>query len=238
MGSISRVTARVDVERQAAKKRGRPIGDREAKSGELVAAARAVIARDGYAAASLRKVAQEAGASTGAVTYYFENKEAMVLAVAETLYDEFDAWLEAQGGGCDPRALCNNMLTWTTWGGSETWLVCLQLLVGARSDPELAGVVEKRSASFRAALAKLLEDGQAQGLIRSDFPADVLADQFSAMADGWALTYPLEPARFGQGRIHHLVASAASMLAPAAGFFSSPFSGSTGEAVEGLPPPP
>ena len=71
-------------------KRGRPIGDREAKSGELIEAARYVIAREGYAGASLRKVAARAGCSTGAVTYYFANKEAMVATVAEALFDEFD----------------------------------------------------------------------------------------------------------------------------------------------------
>jgi TetR/AcrR family transcriptional regulator, transcriptional repressor of aconitase len=49
--------------------------DREAKSSELIEAARYVIARDGYAGASLLKVAARAGYSTGAVTYYFANKE-------------------------------------------------------------------------------------------------------------------------------------------------------------------
>lgn len=199
---------------QGARRRGRPVGDREARSGELIAAARAVIARDGYAAASLRNVAQQAGASTGAVTYYFENKEAMVLAVAQALFDEFDARLEAQGDACDPQSLCNNMLEWTTGGSSEAWLACLQLLVGARSDTALAGVMASRNAQFLAKLATLLERGQAEGVIRRDFPADVLADQFSAMADGWALAYPLEPERFGHGRIQQMVDVAAAMLAP------------------------
>ena len=203
-----------DAPREATRKRGRPVGDREARSGELIAAARAVIARDGYGGASLRKVAQEAGASTGAVSYYFENKEAMVLAVAEALFDEFDTWLEAQGGACDPKSLCNNMLVWTTRGEGEAWLVCLQLLVGARLDPALATVIAKRNGRFMGNLASLLERGQTLGVIRRDFPADVLADQLSAMADGWALTYPLEPARFGHGRIRDLVDSAALMLAP------------------------
>jgi TetR/AcrR family transcriptional regulator, transcriptional repressor of aconitase len=206
--------AGTEVERPAARKRGRPAGDREARSGELIAAARAVIARDGYAGATLRKVAEQAGATTGALSYYFENKEAMVRAVAEAVFDEYDAWLAAQGDACDPQSLCNNMLEWTTGGAGETWLVALQLLVGARSDAALAAVFARRNGRFMANLTKLIEQGQAQGLIRRDFPADVLADQLSAMADGWALAYPLEPARFGHGRIRDLVDSAAAMLAP------------------------
>lgn len=196
------------------RKRGRPVGDREARSGELVAAARAVIARDGYSGATVRKVAEEMGATTGAVSYYFENKEAMVRAVAEALFDEFDAWLLAQGDACDPKALCSSLINWTTLGGSEAWLVCLQLLVGARGDAALADVIARRNSQFMANLTRLLERGQAQGLIRRDFPADVLADQLSAMGDGWALSYPLEPERFAHGRIQHLVDSAAAMLSP------------------------
>ncbi|MGH6958171.1 MAG: TetR/AcrR family transcriptional regulator, partial [Caulobacteraceae bacterium] len=196
------------------RKRGRTVGDRQARSGELIAAARAVIASHGYSGATVRKVAEEIGATTGAVSYYFENKEAMVAAVAESLFDEFDAWLLAHSDACDPKALCNSLLNWTTLGGGEAWLVCLQLLVGARGDPGLAAVIARRNARFMADLTTLLERGQAQGLIRRDFPADVLADQFSAMGDGWALTYPLEPERFAHGRIQHLVDSAAAMLAP------------------------
>ncbi|HLY79012.1 MAG TPA: TetR family transcriptional regulator C-terminal domain-containing protein, partial [Caulobacteraceae bacterium] len=115
---------------------------------------------------------------------------------------------------CDPQSLCNSLLTWTTRGGGETWLVMLQLLVGARSNPALAAVIARRDARFMVNLTKLIEQGQAGGLIRRDFPADVLADQLCAMADGWALVYPLEPERFAHGRFRHLVDTAAAMLAP------------------------
>ncbi|WP_228395933.1 helix-turn-helix domain-containing protein [Streptomyces sp. RB17] len=54
-------------------RRGRPTGDHAAKRAELVNAAASVIAQEGYANASLRKVAQRAGCTTGAVTYYFAN---------------------------------------------------------------------------------------------------------------------------------------------------------------------
>lgn len=46
-------------------RRGRPVGDREAKRAELLRAAISVIAQEGFAGASLRKVAQRAGCTTG-----------------------------------------------------------------------------------------------------------------------------------------------------------------------------
>src|SRR5215470_7577147 len=107
-------------------KRGRPIGDREAKSSELIEAARYVIAREGYAGASLRKVAARAGCSTGAVTYYFANKEAMVATVSEALFDEFDGWLGDQAS-IDIRAIFDRMISWTASRKGDAWLVAFQL---------------------------------------------------------------------------------------------------------------
>ncbi|MFZ6044071.1 hypothetical protein ACOV11_26735, partial [Vibrio natriegens] len=51
-------------------RRGRPVGDRESKRAELLAAAIAVTAEAGYTGASLRKVAKRIGGTTGTVTYY------------------------------------------------------------------------------------------------------------------------------------------------------------------------
>ena len=195
-------------------KRGRPIGDREAKSGELIEAARYVIARDGYAGASLRNVAARAGCSTGAVTYYFANKEAMVATVAEALFDEFDGWLRDQVSPIDIRGIFDRMILWTASRRGDAWLVAFQLLVRAASDPPLAAVIQKRYAQFRRKLTTLVESGQAQGVIRGDIPADLLADQVCAMGDGWAMMFPVEPERFGRGRIHELVNAAITMLTP------------------------
>jgi TetR/AcrR family transcriptional regulator, transcriptional repressor of aconitase len=195
-------------------KRGRPIGDREAKSGELIEAARYVIAREGYAGASLRRVAARAGCSTGAVTYYFANKEAMVAKVTEALFDEFDGWLADQPSRVDIRAIFDRMILWTASRKGDAWLVAFQLLVRAASDPPLAAVIQKRYAEFRRKLTALLKDGQARGVIRADIAADLLADQVSAMGDGWAMMFPVEPDRFGRGRIHDLVNAAIAMLAP------------------------
>ncbi len=195
-------------------KRGRPIGDREAKSGELIEAARYVIARDGYAGASLRKVAARAGCSTGAVTYYFANKEAMIARVTQALWDEFDEWLSDQPATIDIRAIFDRMIRWTTSRKGDAWLVAFQLLVRAVSDPPLAAMIQKRYAQFRRQLARLLESGQAQGVIRADIAADLLADQMSAMGDGWTMMFPVEPERFSRGRIDDLVNAAIAMLTP------------------------
>src|SRR5919112_3339946 len=69
----------------------------------VATAARAVIARDGLDAATVRQVAAEAGSSTTGVTHYFADKQALLLAAVEDAYaavaTRMVAHVEAGPGG-------------------------------------------------------------------------------------------------------------------------------------------
>ncbi|WP_399095767.1 TetR/AcrR family transcriptional regulator [Streptomyces sp. BBFR2] len=202
-------------------RRGRPTGDRAAKRAELLRAAASVIAQEGYANTSLRKVAHRAGCTTGAVTYYFANKEELVTALAESRFDGFDAMLAAGRGRPDVRAILERWLLRTT-DDPEFWPVMSQLLVHARYEPAFAAVIEKRYARHRDALASLLATGQAQGTIRDDIPADLLADQLGAIGDGWMMMFPIEPERFTPSRVQALLDAAITLIAPPPGTRHAP----------------
>lgn len=203
-----------DRESKPVARRGRPVGDHEAKRAELLKAAISVIAQEGYAGASLRKVAKHAGCTTGAVTYYFANKEEMITAVAESLFDEFHTLLEAGQERIDIKAILTLWLDWTKAEDSDSWLVLFQLLVHARHEPAFANVLQQRYAQFRQMFTSMLERGQSQGKIRSDIPADLLADQLSAISDGWMMMFPIEPERFNPSRIQALLDAAITMISP------------------------
>ncbi|MFI0462883.1 TetR/AcrR family transcriptional regulator [Saccharopolyspora sp. 5N102] len=201
---------------EPAVQRGRPTGDHAAKRAELLKAATSVIAQEGYANASLRKVAQRAGCTTGAVTYYFANKEELVTALAESRFDTYDAMLESVREQTDIKALFQRWLDLTT-GDPEFWPVMSQLLAHARYEPALAAVIEQRYARYRDMYTTILEAGQARGTIRDDIPADLLADQLAAMGDGWMMMYPFEPQRFTPKRLQALTDAALALIAPAPG---------------------
>ncbi len=196
------------------RKRGRPVGDREAKIGDLLAAAREVIAAEGYAGASLRKVAERAGCSTGPVTYYFASKDAMIAAVAEGLFDEFDAWFAEGEAGAGIRGMLEKVFAWTASETHGAWAVAFQLLIPAANNPALARIVQRRYARLREALARLIETGQAQGVVRRDLPAEILSDQINAMSDGWMMMLPLEPQRFAPERLRELVSAVMVLIGP------------------------
>lgn len=201
--------------------RGRPTGDHEAKRRELLEAAASVIAREGYAKASLRTVAQHAGQSTGAVTYYFANKEALVVALLESAFDRFDAMLESVRESGDIRALFEHWLMLNE-RSTKFMSAVSELLAQGRYEPAFAEVIARRYARYRQTHTSVLKAAQARGTVRKDIPADVLADQLVAMGDGWMLMYPVEPKRFTPKRIRMLIDAVGALIAPVPAIHTAP----------------
>lgn len=162
----------------------------------------------------MRKVAKQAGCTTGAVTYYFANKEDMDSAVAQSLFDRFDSLLDANQGRIDIRGLIEQWLDWTQVEETDLWLALTQLLAHARHEPAFADIVQARYSRFRHALSSILAKGQNQGIVRNDIPADLLADQLSAMADGWMMLLPIEPDRFNPARGDALIGAVITLISP------------------------
>lgn len=203
-----------DSQSEPVPRRGRPVGDHTAKRAELLAAAITVIAQDGYGGASMRKVAQYAGCTTGAVTYYFQNKEEMVTAVAQSLFDQIEVLLESNKDQVDIKSLIGKWLDWMGLDQPNTWLAWLQLLAHARLEPAFAGLIKQRYARFRHEFTAILKRGQRQGTIRKDIAADLLADQLSAIGDGWLMILPIEPERFSDGRGQALLDALVTLISP------------------------
>jgi AcrR family transcriptional regulator len=197
-----------------ARGRGRPVGDREAKRSQLLEAAIAVIAEEGIANTSLRKVAQRAGCTTGAVTYYFANKEAMMVAVVESRFDYYDAVQAAGGAPADLRSGLERWLEITNSDDIGGWITGLQLIAYARNEPALADVYQRRYKTYRERFTSAIERAQARGSIRDDIPADLLADQLSAMGDGWMMMMPVEPERFQPDRVKALLDAVVTLVSP------------------------
>ena len=67
-----------------------------------------------------------------------------------------------------------------------------------------------RRAQFTSVLAK----GHSQGTVRRDIPADILADQLSAISDGWMMLLPIEPERFTPERVKKLLSATLALIRP------------------------
>lgn len=193
-------------------RRGRPVGDREAQRTKLLRAGIKVIADEGYAGASLRKVAKQAGHTTGAITYYFADKEEMVGAIIEFMFDGFDAMLDSGDEVADHR---KRLKRWVELNSnSDGWIAGFQLLARARHEPKFAAIYADRYSRYRERLAGILAKQQAAGDVRNDISPDMLADLIGSIADGWTIMLPIEIERFAPKRVDALIDAIIKLLQP------------------------
>jgi AcrR family transcriptional regulator len=149
---------------------------KEARREQILAGAQRAFARHGYEGSTVARLEEETGLSRGAIFNYFENKDALFIALVRRSSDRFvEIWLE------------------------EGYRALLQAI--AHEDPDwLAVQVEaarrvRTDERFRAQLARLDEDVKAmresryarlRGAIRDDVPIDVVAQFLGTLANGFA----------------------------------------------------
>lgn len=190
--------------------RGRPVGDREAQRRKMLRAGIRVLAKEGYGGASLRKVAREAGHTTGALTYYFADKESLVRGIIDYMFDSFDRLVETGEDIGDHRSRYRRWIELNSH--SDGWLAGFQLLANARHEPSFAEVYRERYLRYRQRLAEMVAKQQAAGTVRNDIPAAILADHLSSVGDGWMVMLPIEAERFEPEHLDTLIESVIRLI--------------------------
>ena len=162
----------------------------------LVATARTMFLRDGYAATSLEKVAEEAGFSKGAVYSNFDGKDALCLAVLDTLHREVaDAVLGSLSGAA---TFDQALETFDMWAdarlGDPDW-AALEAEFAARSrrDPVLRAALEERNARIRGLIAGALRETCERLGITLPMGEDDLASALLSLGIGLGIQRALDP---------------------------------------------
>jgi AcrR family transcriptional regulator len=130
----------------------------------LIDAAVRVLARDGFAHASARAIAQEAGTVNGSIFYYFGSMDGLLAATAKALAERGITRIRVGLGGDNahlewPARLSAVM---RTEAEGEDGRAVMELFVGARTSPELAtevraaidGAIEYATAEMRTVLGE------------------------------------------------------------------------------------
>lgn len=150
----------------------RPARRKEARPGELVAAALALFVEKGYAATRLEDVAARAGVSKGTVYLYFPSKEALFKQVVETgivpVLDAGEELLSRHPGSASEvlRALVDGW--WERIGATELAGIPKLMISEAGNFPDLAAYYHANVISRgRALLGEALRRGVASGEFRA-----------------------------------------------------------------------
>ncbi len=162
----------------------------------LVATARTMFLREGYAATSLEKVAEEAGFSKGAVYSNFDGKDALCLAVLDTLHrDVADAVLGSFSGAV---TLDEALATFDQWAearlGDPDWSALeAEFAARSRRDPQLRTALEERNLRIRQMIADALSTTCARHGLTLPMDEDDLASALLSLGIGLGVQRALNP---------------------------------------------
>jgi TetR/AcrR family transcriptional repressor of bet genes len=186
--------------------------DHAARRAELVDAAWHVIAAEGLEAATVRRIAQAAGCTTGLVTHYFDTKDDMLVAALREVHRRAGQRMIRHVGGADIAAVLLEVVLDALPMDQDRqleWRVWLAFWGRAATDERLRQEQQRRYAEWRGLLGKL---------IRRAHPADTAAERRTAVdliagaIDGLGIQATLEPAKFTDARLR----KAASAIARSA----------------------
>ncbi|GAB2754621.1 TetR/AcrR family transcriptional regulator [Amycolatopsis magusensis] len=164
----------------------------QARRKQIVDAAVAVIAAEGYAKASFGRIAKQAGlSSTGLISYHFANKRELMDEVVRTVLADFTEFVLARTDDvAGPAAQLRAFIAANVEFASERRTHLVAMLEVARAEPG-DGPDPVLEADLRG-LADLLRAGQRLGEFR-DFDADVMAMAIRSARDGLLLKLRTEP---------------------------------------------
>jgi TetR/AcrR family transcriptional repressor of bet genes len=166
--------------------------DRERQRDHVTSLAARLIAQEGVASLTFRRVADAAGSSTAIVSTYFTDKRDLLLstfrAAASRTTVRFEAAIEAGG------SLQDGLEAWLPLDDDRLvdWRVIIAFWGVAVADPELARVQDGHVGRARARVGKLLQN---EGRPGGDPPPDLAmrAQQIVALTLGIALQAVFEP---------------------------------------------
>ena len=159
---------------------------------ELVAATWAVVAAEGIEAATVRRIAEEAGCTTGRITHYFADKEEVLVAALRQVHRAAGKRMLAAIGPRSGLEALRAVLAEALPLDEERileWRVWLAFWGSAATSASLQAEQHQRYREWRGLLKRVLATAQ----LSADIDLDRLVDQIVALVDGFGLQGVLDP---------------------------------------------
>lgn len=175
---------------------------KDRRRSQLIDATLNVIARKGFASTTLADVAKEARVSYGVVSFYFKNKDALLLATLQQLADEYEAFWRAaaERAGNAPAAKLDAMIevefhpAISSRKKVSAWSAYWHESRSNAQYHKVCDGIEERYYDYTCALLRALI---AEGGYR-DLDAETIALGLNAMMDGLWLDLQVNPATFSR----------------------------------------
>ncbi len=156
---------------------------------QILAAATACFARQGYHATSMDDVVRESGLSVGAIYTYFSSKEDLFVALADARSEQSLAYMNDLFRSPGPMAeKCREAVDFFFQHLSEDFVplarMGVEFLSEAAKSERLKEAQQRRFESVRQFYCWLLREAQQQGQIRADLNVEAAAELMMALNEG------------------------------------------------------
>ena len=166
------------------------IVDADAQREAVLLATWRTIAQHGVAGATVRRIAREAGVSTGFISYYFRDKGEVLGAALRLSNERSRQRLGARARGLSGlqalRAVIEAALPLDRDRRLE-WLIWLTFWGRAAADPALAREWKRGRDEWRETVVRLLHEAKASDEVRSDLDVEHEADRLVVLVAGIGL---------------------------------------------------
>ncbi len=164
----------------------------------LLEAAWCCVTEEGLAGATSRAITSAAGANLGAITYYFESKDALLAeaiggAVERLILPAMEALQEPAGDPVLRVLTAVSLLQQAYVRSGRDAPVYLEVLLEARRMPLVRDRIEKLFTRVRNALADQMADQQGEGMLPGWVDPRAMAGLLLAVAEGVVLQTSVDP---------------------------------------------
>jgi len=170
--------------------------DHEARRREIIDVVWRLIATDGLEAVTTRRIAEASGYANGVLLYYFKNKDEVITAAFEYVFDATNARVDAvcpdRYGLPGLRVLCLEVMPLDHTRYLEARIV-IAFWQQALSSPERSALFRERMMQWREEMSTRLEQAQADGDVSSDVDIAATVDELMAMLMGLQALAVLTP---------------------------------------------
>jgi TetR/AcrR family transcriptional regulator, fatty acid metabolism regulator protein len=169
----------------------------EEKEQAIIAAARAVFGKNGFDKAKIAEIAKRAGVAEGTVYLYFENKNALLLAVATEFYDRLthDA-AEGIKSLPDTKSRLAFLARHHVERVAAEWpMLSTAMMPFKASDEYRQTEGYQLNRTYVEVFDQVIRDGINRGDIRTDVPLSVMRDIFYGGLEYGARTLRMRPDR-------------------------------------------
>jgi AcrR family transcriptional regulator len=170
--------------------------DHEVRRAEIIDATWRLIARRGIDATTMREIAREMGMANGALTHYFPDKNAIIQAAFEYVFQATNDRIAARLGNAAGlealRVFCREVMPVDDVTLLEARVV-IPFWQRALTDARMEAVFVDSMAHWRRDVEGYLARARTDGDVRTPMPDHVLAEQLLAMITGLQILATLTP---------------------------------------------